>query len=159
MSLQPGAKLPPLALSDEDGRTRPLPPGETLLAVFKTTCPTCELTWPFLDRIREAAEGGGLSVVGVSQDPPEAARAFAARLGTRLDTAFDLDPWPASEALGLDTVPTLLRIGRDGLVAETVTGFDRARLEGLARRAAGLAGRSPTPLFRPDEKIPAVKPG
>ena len=154
--LEPGTRLPRLPLTDEKGSPFPVPAGEALYAVFKTTCPTCALTWPFLERLRSK---GGLPIVAVSQDDPASSRAFAEKLATRLDTAFDAEPWPASRALGVETVPTLFRVGRDGAVAETVVGFDRARMEGLARRAAQLAGRPAVPLFRPDENVPPLKPG
>lgn len=157
--LEPGARFPRLALRDERGGPFSLPAGETLYAVFKTTCPTCALTWPYLDRIRAVAGGGSLSVLGVSQDDASATHAFAERLGTRVETAYDPDPWPASDALGVTDVPTLFRVGPDGVLAETVVGFDRARMEGLAERAARLAGRAPAPLFRPEESVPALKPG
>ncbi len=45
-------------------------------------------------------------------------------------------------------VPTLFRVGADGTIAETVVGFDRARLQGLAGRAAALAGKPAPELFR-----------
>jgi len=154
--LEPGARLPRLSLTDEKGDPFPLPSGEALYAVFKTTCPTCALTWPFLERLRA---DGGLPILAVSQDDPAATHAFAERLSTRLETAFDPEPWPGSRALGVQTVPTLFRVGRDGAIAETVVGFDRARLEGFARRAAELSGRPAIPLFRPDENVPPVKPG
>jgi len=156
---QPGDPLPPLALRDERGAPFPRPAGETLYVFFKTTCPTCELTWPYLDRIRRAGDGGSFRVLGVSQDAPAPTRAFGERLGARLETAYDGEPWPSSEALGLTTVPTFVRVGPDGVVAETVEGFDRARLEGFARRAAEGAGREHAPLFRPDDTAPQVKPG
>jgi thiol-disulfide isomerase/thioredoxin len=156
---EPGETLPPLALVDEGGAAFARPSGETLYVVFKTTCPTCELTWPYLDRIRRAAEGGGLRVVAVSQDPPGPTRAFGERLGARLETVYDPEPWPASDALGVTNVPTLLRVGPDGVVAESVVGFDRARMEGLASRAAALAGRPASPLFAPHERVPALKAG
>ena len=151
--------LPPLPLTDDSGAPFRLPSGETLYAVFKTSCPTCELTWPYLDRIRRSAEGGGLRVVAVSQDDPKTTRAFGERLGVGIETAYDADPWPVSDVLGVASVPTLVRVGASGSVEETFVGFDRARLEGLARRAAELAGRPPAPLFRPDENVPAIKPG
>ena len=157
--LEPGARFPDLALTDEGGAPFPRPGGEAIYAVFKTTCPTCELTWPFLDRIRESSAGGELSIVAVSQDDPSATRDFGRRLGTDVPTAYDRSPWPASDTLGVDTVPTLFHVRADGRVAETVVGFDRARLERLADRAARLAGREPEPLFRPDERVPALKPG
>jgi len=158
-ALEPGAKLPPIALRDERGAAFSLPTGETLYVVFKTTCPTCELTWPYLDRIRRAAEGGGLRVVAISQDAPGATRAFEKRLGTALETAYDPEPWPASDALAVENVPTLFRVAPGGLIQETVVGFDRARMEGLAARAAALAHRPPAPLFHPHERVPALKAG
>lgn len=157
--LEPGARFPDLALTDEGGAPFPRPRGEAIYAVFKTTCPTCEFTWPFLDRIRKSAEGGELAIVAVSQDDPATTREFEQRLGTDLPTAYDPRPWPASDTLGVENVPTLFHVRTDGTVAETVVGFDRARLERLADRAAQLAGRDPAPLFRPDERVPPIKPG
>jgi hypothetical protein len=57
------------------------------------------------------------------------------------------------------TVPTLFRVGADGVVAEIVVGFDRERLSGLARRAAALAGKPPAELFRVEDPVPAIRPG
>jgi peroxiredoxin len=148
--------FPPIALRDETGAPVAGPGGETLYAVFKTSCPTCELTWPYLERIRRM---GGLEVLAVSQDDPGKSRAFAERLETRLETAYDADPWPASDALGVTSVPTLFRVGADGVVAETVVGFDRERMRALARRAAALAGTPPVELFLPDDHAPPIKPG
>src|SRR5262249_61911252 len=61
----PGDPFPSIALRDETGRESAPPSGETLYSFFKTTCPTCALAWPFLDRIRRRAEGGALSVLAV----------------------------------------------------------------------------------------------
>lgn len=165
-ALDPGTPFPSIALRDESGAPVAPPAGETLYAVFKTTCPTCELTWPYLERIRRIGNGStkdgqavGLNIVAVAQDDPPKSRAFADRLGTHLKTAYDANPWPASDALGVTTVPTLFRVGADGQVAETIVGFDRERLSTLARRAAALAGTPPAELFRPDDSAPAIKPG
>lgn len=159
-ALEPGAAFPPLALRDGRGRPINAPEGETLYAIFKTTCPTCELTWPFLDRIQKTSGSGrGLRILAVSQDDPAKTAAFNKRLGVGLETAFDLDPWIASDELGITNVPTLLRVNAKGVVEETIVGFDRARMEGLSKRAAALAGRPASPLFRADEHVPAIKPG
>ena len=98
-------------------------------------------------------------VVAIAQDDPAKSRAFADRLGTRLETVYDPNPWKASDALGVATVPTLFRVGGDGVIAETVVGFDRERFRGLARRAAALAGKPPTELFLPSDDAPPIKPG
>jgi peroxiredoxin len=165
-ALDPGTPFPSIALRDETGAPAASPNGETLYAVFKTTCPTCELAWPYLERIRRISDDSmkdgkavGLSVVAIAQDDPTKSRAFADRLGTRLETAYDADPWKASDALGVTNVPTLIRVGGDGVIAETVVGFDRERFRGLALRAAALAGKPPTELFLPSDNAPPIKPG
>lgn len=157
-ALEPGAPFPPLALRDGRGKPIDAPASETLYAIFKTTCPTCELTWPFLERIRKAS-ASGLRILAVSQDDPGTTAQFNRRLGIGLETAFDLDPWTASDDLGVTNVPTLFRVSAKGVVEETIVGFDRARMEGLSKRAAALAGEPARPLFRADEHVPAIKPG
>lgn len=161
-ALEPGTPLPKLALRDASGAPTPVSggaPGEALYAVFKTTCPTCELTWPYLERLRAIAEGGSFRILAVTQDDAAKTDAFSRRLGTRLETLYDREPWPASDALGVTNVPTLFRVGADGVIAETVVGFDRARMQGFAARAAALAGKPATELFRPGDHAPAFKPG
>jgi peroxiredoxin len=157
-ALDPGVPLPSLPLQDENGRPVSAPSGETLYVAFKTTCPTCALTWPYLERVRRASEGG-MRVVGISQDPPEATREFQARHGADLEIAYDPEPWKASQALGLTSVPTVLRVGADGIVAESFEGWDRERMRALARRGAALAGREGVELLRPGEDVAAIRPG
>jgi len=158
-ALDPGASFPSIALRDETGASVSPPTGETLYVVFKTTCPTCELTWPYLERIREAAGPGGLRVIAVSQDGPAKTSAFNHRLGARVETVYDPDPWKASDRLGITNVPTFFRVGPDGKIADTVVGFEREKMEEFGRRAASLAGRPYTGVFRPGDHAPALKPG
>ena len=157
--MEPGHPLPMLALQDSAGRPATPPSGEALYAFFKTTCPTCELAWPYLDRVRKIAEGGDLSILAVSQDDPETTRDFSRRLGLSIPTLYDPEPWTASERLGLTSVPTFLLVGRDGVVRDASAGFQRRKMEEFAGLAARLAGRPASVLFGPDENMPAIKPG
>jgi peroxiredoxin len=158
-ALDPGTKFPSIALRDAAGAPAAVPRGESIVAVFKTTCPTCELTWPYLEKLRGIGDGRGLPILALSQDDPVKSRDYAARLKTRLDTAYDPDPYPASDALGVTNVPTLFRIGADGLVAETIVGFDRERMRSLARRSAAIAGVAEVELFPKGDPAPPFKPG
>jgi len=153
---RPGDPVPSFDLQDAFGRPAAAGGGETLYAFFKTTCPTSELLWPYLDRIRQIAEGRAFRVVGVSQDDPDTARAFQERAGTEVDVLFDPAPWRASAALDLQSVPTLLLVGADGRTQETVVGFQKGAMERLARAAAG--DRSAR-LFRRGENVPELRPG
>ena len=155
----PGNRFPDIALRDEKGGEAAAPAGPALYGFFKTTCPTCEFAWPFLDRIRRRAEGGPLSVVAVSQDEPEVAARFAEDLKIAIPTLFDPEPWRASEALDLENVPTFFFVGADGRIRDTVVGFQRDKMDELARLASELSGRPAPALFSPGENIPAIKPG
>lgn len=154
---QPGDPVPPLDLQDALGRPAAAAGADVLYAFFKTTCPTSELAWPYLDRIRQIAEGRTFRVIGVSQDSPEETRAFQEKAGTEVDVLFDAPPWRASAALDLQSVPTLLLVGADGRAREIVVGFQKSAMERLARAAAD--GRPAPPLFRHGENVPALRPG
>jgi thiol-disulfide isomerase/thioredoxin len=158
-ALAPGSRFPRIPLLDESGAPSPAANGETLYAVFKTTCPVCELTWPYLERIRQFADGGNVRVLAITQDDVPKTRAYNERLGTHIATLYDPPPWKASDALGLTNVPTLFRVNPDGTVAETIVGFDREAMRGLAKRALAAAGKPPEELFRPEEKVPPIRPG
>jgi len=157
--LDPGSRFPTLTLRDETGAAARRPSGETLYAFFKTTCPTCGLAWPYLDRIRALAAGGRLSVLAVSQDDAEATARFYDELGVALPTLYDPEPWVASEKLGLESVPTFLLVGSDGVLRDRAVGFQRSKMEEFAGRAASLAGRPAPALFLPGDDVPAIKPG
>jgi peroxiredoxin len=155
----PGTPLPSFALRDEKGQAAPPVRGDTLYAFFKTTCPTCALAWPYLDRIRRLGEVGGLSVVGISQDDPQATRRFSDSLGVSIPTLYDPEPWSASERLGLTSVPTLVLFGADGIVRDTATGFQRHKMEEFAKAASARTGQPIPALFTPADDAPALQPG
>lgn len=157
-ALEPGTVFPKIELETESGARFVPPDGEALYGFFKTTCPTSELAWPYFDRIRRAASGA-LPVFAVSQDDRRQTAAFNERLGVRLETLYDPLPWKASAALGLTNVPTFFLVGAGGRIRETVVGFQRPRLEAVARHAGRRAGRSSVRIFRIGENVPLIVPG
>jgi peroxiredoxin len=157
-ALEPGAVFPQIALETDSGARFVPPRAETLYAFFKTTCPTSELSWPYLERIRRIG-GHALPVFGVSQDERPDTAEFNERLGVEVETLYDPPPWNASAALGLTNVPTFFLVGPGGRIRETVVGFQRPKLEALANRAAKLAGRRSARLFRVGENVPLIVPG
>ena len=151
--LGPGDSFPRLDLRDSRGEAVRIPDGEageTLYVFFKTTCPTCELLWPYLDRLRRRV-GDDLQIVGVSQDAPRETATFSRAAGADVPILFDPPPWHASEAVGLENVPTMFLVSENGRIRETILGFQKSKLEDLAA--------SDDPFFRPDEKVPEVRPG
>ena len=72
------------------------------IAFFKTTCPVCQLTFPFLERLHR---GGAARQFGISQDDAETTREFNQEFGVTLPMLFDTaeSDYPASNAYGSRT--------------------------------------------------------
>jgi len=122
--------------------------GRLLLGFLKISCPTCQYTFPFIERLRAH------NVVSVSQNDLADTRDFNQRFGLTVPTLLDpeREHYPVSNAYGLTHVPTFYLLEPDGLIAQAFSGFSRADLEDVAA-VFGAA------LFRADEKIPALRPG
>lgn len=125
--------------------------GPVLLAFYKASCPTCQLTLPFLERLR----AGGARVYCVAQDDAATARAFNAEyempaMPTLLDSAAD--GYPASNAFGINFVPSMFLVGPDGAVLWHSVGFIRADLERLGERLGNA-------VFHDGDIVPAAKSG
>ncbi|HUQ93977.1 MAG TPA: TlpA disulfide reductase family protein [Bryobacteraceae bacterium] len=118
----------------------------TLLFFFETDCPTCRLITPYLNHLASA-------VAGISQDPPPATQDYIQQLGVRFPVFLDED-WKVSRAYDPPTVPALYLIGPDGVIEDTLIGFDKAALNKLA----GALGHAGT-LALEFDGAPAFKPG
>ncbi len=158
-ALDPGLPFPEIKLQDASGNPAAPASGETLYAFFKTTCPTTEMSWPYLERIRRMAEGGALRVVAVSQDSAPETAEFNRRFDVKVETLYDPPPWSASETLGLTNVPAFFMVDGEGTILDNAAGFQKEKMELFAARAAKLAGLPYAGLFRPGENVPPIKPG
>jgi peroxiredoxin len=149
--LEPGKRAPEFELRDLRGGASRLTElahaGPVLLAFFKVTCPVCQMTLPFLERMSTA-----LRVFGISQDDARATREFHREFGVGLPALLDADGYPASNAYEITHVPTMFLVERDGTISWTLSGFSRSELDALGRRF-GIA------LFRPGERVPEWKAG
>jgi len=133
--------------------------GPAVLAFFKISCPVCQFTFPFLQRIFERTAGQSVSVIGISQDDARDTREFNQEYGVKFPTLVDDAGYPASNAYGLTSVPTIFLVAPDGKVKVSCTGFDKVALETIARELAQHQNISAAPLFGPDEVVPDFKPG
>jgi peroxiredoxin len=155
--LQPGDAAPDINLPDLDGAAwklhEALQHGPVVLAFFKISCPTCQLTFPFLQRIADSANGGPKNIVAISQDDVPDSREFQQRFGVSMPTLIDAPPgYSASNAYRIFNVPSIFVVETDGRIASAVEGFNRAALEDLGRRF----GVAP---FRESDRVPALRPG
>jgi len=149
-----GDKAPEFLLDTLDGGKKSsaelLRQGPVLLAFFKVSCPTCQLAFPFLDRIGK----GSLPVVAVSQDSERAIRQFHQTYGVSLLTLLDReeDGYPVSNGFGIEFVPTIFLVEPDGVISTVVEGFRKADLESIGLRSGIVT-------FRATESVPAWKAG
>jgi peroxiredoxin len=161
--LESGAAAPKFALKTYTGTEQQLPSllerGPVVLAFFKVSCPVCQFTFPFLQRMHERLSKSTGAVVGVSQDDARDTREFCREYGLKFPVLLDDPGYPVSNAYGLTNVPTIFLIEPDGRIKFECMGFDKAGLEKMTAELEMQAKLSATPLFRPDEVVPAYKPG
>lgn len=142
-SVAPGFRLGAISL---ENLTDPV-----LLAFFKITCPTCQLTFPFLQRLMDR---GGPRVVGISQDDAAGTAEFNEAFGVLFETVSDpkADGYAVSNLYGLEYVPALFLVEPDGRIGWKSEGFAKPDLEALAALWA-------INLFDASDRVPIYKPG
>jgi peroxiredoxin len=153
--LEAGVRAPQFRLPRLDGGETSLEEivaaGPALLAFFKISCPVCQLSFPFLERLHHP---GRLPVYGISQNNARDIHDFAKRYGVTFPVMLDLESagFPVSNAYGLTNVPTLYLVERDGSIAQTIHGWNRNQM-------AALGATSGVTIFRPGENVPEWKAG
>jgi peroxiredoxin len=133
--------------------------GPVVAAFFKISCPVCQFTFPFLERLHQRYRGDNVTILGISQDDARSTKQFASEYGLTFPLLTDEDGYLVSNAYGLTNVPTTFLIDTNGTVKVSSTGFDKKDLEKIAGELAEHRKIALAPLFRPDEIVPANKPG
>jgi peroxiredoxin len=161
--IESGHSAPGFSLKALDGKEyslqKLLERGPAVVAFFKISCPVCQFTFPFLQRLHERYAGQGATVIGVSQDDAEVTKQFNREYRVTFPTLLDSDGFPASNAYGLTNVPTVFLIAPDGKVQVSCMGFSRSDLEKIASELALYKKMQAAPLFRTNEIVPAYTPG
>ena len=153
--LQAGERAPEFRLSLLGGGTATLQEilsrGPALLAFFKVSCPICQLTFPYLERIHAA---GTLPVYGISQNDAKDTREFNVDFGVTFPALLDSerDGFEASNAFGISSVPTLFLVERDGTVSRAIEGWSKKEMEWLGAQAGAA-------VFRQGDNVPEWKAG
>ena len=133
--------------------------GPVVAAFFKITCPVCQFTFPFLERLYKAHRGDAVSFVGISQSDAADTREFIDEYGVTFPIVTDEDGYPASNNYGLTTVPTIFLIAPDGKVSVSSVGFCKADIEKIAKELADHLEKASVRVFLPSEVVPDYKPG
>jgi len=119
--------------------------GPALLAFFKVSCPVCQLTFPYLERIHKT---GSLAVYGISQNDVGDTSDFAKRYGISFPMLLDSGKtgYAVSNAYGISSVPTIFVVGRDGSIEQVTQGWRKQEMAAL-----GAVG--------PEDRVPEWKAG
>ena len=162
-ALPRGKTAPPISLADFSGKrlslAEALKRGPVLAAFFKVSCPTCQFTMPFLERLHQRYGGAKFSLLGISQDDERDTRDFCREYDVQFPALIDEHGYPVSNQYGLTNVPTMFWISSDGQIQSTSVGFSKTDLEAMAAQAAHAVGRPAEPLFKRGEVIPETKHG
>jgi len=134
--------------------------GPVLAAFFKVSCPVCQYTLPFLERIYKAHGDKKITIVGISQDNQRDTAAFLKEYGVTFRTLLD-DPngYAVSNAYGLTNVPTLFLIGQDGQIEISSVGWVKRDVEDINRKLAAARQTPPLPIFQSAEDVRDARPG
>jgi peroxiredoxin len=158
-----GKKAPNFSLKGSDGKEYSLEEllkkGPVFAAFFKASCPVCQFTFPFLERLYKQFGGDGVTFLGVSQDDARATKDFARQYGITFPMVMDEKGYPASNAYGLTMVPTVFLIDTDGTAKVSSMGFNKYDLEKIASELADRKHIPRAALFQPNESVPANRPG
>ncbi|HEX5227806.1 MAG TPA: TlpA disulfide reductase family protein [Bryobacteraceae bacterium] len=150
-----GTQAPGFQLKGVDGSAQTLQEilkrGPALVAFYKISCPVCQMTAPYLERL---SANDSIQVIGVSQDDAAGTSGFMQRFGVTFQTLLDQgsEGYPASNAYGIASVPSMFLIEQDGTIARAIHGFSKRDFEEIGARA----GVSP---FGPQDHVPEWKAG
>ena len=153
--VETGDQAPTFELKALDGTAQSLDEiltrGPALLVFYKISCPVCQLSAPYLQRL---ATTDTLQVIGISQDDASGTRGFMERFGITFPTLLDpgSEGYQASNAYGIASVPSLFLLERDGTISRSFAGFSRRDIEEIGARV----GVAP---FTADDHVPEWKAG
>jgi peroxiredoxin len=157
MPLKALQHAPSFVLRDTGGKEWSFPrEGYSLLIFYKVTCPTCQLTLPFVEKMYRAY-GSAIGFFGIAQDPSEEVSRFAVRHGLSFTQLIDPSPYDVSFSYDVQVVPTLYLTEGDRIL-RVEESFFRNGLEALNAELARLVDAEPIPLFE-GVSVPPFKPG
>ncbi len=158
-----GERAPDFSFRGTNGRVfslnDALQKGPVVAAFFKISCPVCQFTFPFLERLYKTYGGNTATFWGISQDDARDTKEFCAEYGVTFPVLVEEEGFPVSNKYALTNVPTIFLIQPDGKVRVSCVGFGKPEIEQIASELASRQGRPPAPVFFPNEVVPDHKPG
>jgi len=164
MAIQAGARAQGFTLLALDQKqyslAEALKQGPVLAAFFKSSCPICQFTLPFLDRFHRHFRDTKAHVWAICQDEADEARSFVSEFRLAMPVLLeDVRTYATSNAYGLTQVPTIFLIGQNGEIIQSSTGFQKQELIQIARKLEVLTGKKGFVAFREDDEVPDSRAG
>ncbi|HXN23251.1 MAG TPA: peroxiredoxin family protein [Candidatus Dormibacteraeota bacterium] len=158
-----GQKAPDFKLAGTSGGNfslkNTLAKGPVVVAFFKISCPVCQFTFPFLERLHKRYGADAATFWGISQDNNRETKEFCVEYGLTFTMLLDGEGYPVSNLYGLTNVPTFFLIDPDGTVKVSCVGFGKVELEQIAAALSRRKNKKTAAVFLPSELVPAYKPG
>jgi peroxiredoxin len=163
-AVQSGSRAALFSLPGLDGKElsleETLDRGPVLLAFFKSSCPVCQFTLPFIERYHRFFRDTKADIWLVSQDDREETAEFMKVYDLTMPVLLDdTRRYPVSNAYNIDHVPTTFLIGQAGDILHTSEGFHRQDLVQIARKLETLTGKKGFVPFTEDDEVPSYRPG
>lgn len=121
-----------------------------VLDFWATWCAPCQFTMPKLEEFYQRHQGKDVEVIGVAVDiaEPNQVRDFVSSRGVTYPIAMDLQS-AAKSAYQVTSLPTILVIDRNGVIAWRMEGYDpqytEKQMEAVVQRALGESPAEGTP--------------
>jgi peroxiredoxin len=134
--------------------------GPVLAAFFKISCPVCQYTFPYLERLQKAYGEGKITIVGISQDSQRDTAGFLKQYGVTFVNALD-DPrgYAVSNAYGLTNVPSLFLIAQDGTIEISSVGWVKKEIEEINVKLARTQQAPLASVFQAGEDVRDFRAG
>lgn len=163
MTLEVGDRAPDFSLTATDGSvyslSRALETGPLVLVFFKSTCATCDLAFPYINRLAEAYPDGRWQLWAIAQDGEEATRDYARRHGIPYPVLPDVPDYPVSRQYDPPATPTLFLVEADRRIAYATHGFSKDDLNELSDLLARRLGMEPRVIAPKGDGQPDFRPG
>jgi peroxiredoxin len=161
--LAPGDAAPDFTLPDPEGAPHrlgeALAAGPVVLVFLKADCATCNLAFPYLQRLHQAyPDGARWTLWGISQHPARAAQWFARNTGVTFPLLIDSEGFPVSQAYDPAATPTVFLID-EGEVRSVQIGFAKHGLNNLSKLVADRLGLEVVEVAPADDGKPSFRPG
>jgi peroxiredoxin len=143
-------------LSSLDGSPYSQGSDAALLIFFETDCPTCQLAFPYLEKLVKHFET--FKIIGISQDNETATREFVERNEISFPILLDHD-LSVSRAYDPVAVPTLFLLDNTGKIVFTQIAFDKNDLNTIAAKIAEMTSTNSVIIAEKFDGNPDSKPG